>query len=171
MKNRASSSLMGDLESIKSLLEEEEAAPTEAAGALDSGSTDDLFRNAMSQPVEPTAAEVPDVPPVVVSEASVADPVSPQSAPTSLDELLSEKFHSATGEALGAARSLIEAHSTDWSPQQTDELSEALRVRIDDTVRCWMSAALAAHAHELETRLLDAVQGELTRHLDALERN
>ena len=68
------------------------------------------------------------------------------------------------------ARGLINQHANQWSPQQTDELADALRVRIDGAVEQWIQTSLSAHAAELQQRLLNAVRTELARHLEAFER-
>ena len=67
------------------------------------------------------------------------------------------------------ARTLIGQHANEWSPQQTDELADALRVRIDDAVAQWIQTSLSAHASELQERLLTTVRLELARHLEAFE--
>ena len=84
--------------------------------------------------------------------------------------MLGEEFHEASAEVMERARGLINQHANQWSPQQTDELADALRVRIDGAVEQWIQTSLSAHAAELQQRLLNAVRTELARHLEAFER-
>lgn len=138
--------LMGDLESIKALLEEDDLE-------FDSA----LWNVTLESVPEVTRAEDATVTPVTSSTAAA------------LDAMLGSDFHDATADVMTRARGLIERHPNNWSPQQTDELSEALRVRIDDAVQGWINASLAAHAGELQERLLNAVRDELARHLESFE--
>ncbi len=220
--NKKSDSLMGDLESIRALLEEDNLAslsvPQSLSQALhptlemeipllrESLSTFDP-RTGVSSPVlaaaEPveiehfddfddasghiSAEELADLQELEALHAQGLDPElapdpNPDLAPdldhlvrrhvgaeTSLDGLLGDEFHNATAEVLQRARSLIQQHPNQWSPQQTDELTDALRVRIDDTVQQWIQTSLAAHATQLQQRLLNTVRHELARHLDVFE--
>lgn len=141
MKSNANG-LMGDLESIKALLEEDDEPASWDIAA---------------EPVQETSFKTTDT----TTSATAA----------SLDALLGTDFHDATATVMARARGLIEQHPNRWSPQQTDELGDALRVRIDGAVQEWISASLTAHAGELQQRLLNAVRDELARHLEAFETN
>lgn len=185
MKNNANG-LMGDLESIKALLEEEDddlpswdiaAEPvqevsleTPAAADLptDNLSIDDLLvKDVATDDREEVPKDVRQAQP----DALLNTPQQPNTAATAaaLDALLGTEFHNATANVMARARGLIEQHPNEWSPQQTDELSDALRVRIDGAVQQWITASLSAHAGELQQRLLTAVRDELARHLEAFE--
>ncbi len=150
MKSNANG-LMGDLESIKALLEEDDE-PT---------SWDIAAEPVQELSVETSATNTPATSATSTTSATAA----------SLDALLGTDFHDATATVMARARGLIEQHPNRWSPQQTDELSDALRVRIDGAVQEWITASLTAHAGELQQRLLNAVRDELARHLEAFETN
>jgi hypothetical protein len=70
---------------------------------------------------------------------------------------------------LNRARALIQQYAHQWSPQQTDDLSAALKVRIDDAVQTWINDSLVAHREELEQHLQRAIHDELTKHLQLFE--
>ena len=182
-----SNGLMGDLESIKALLEEDEleAIPESLSEALnplpikdtaedkdaaeesadDLALTDSELEQAELAELEGALdAQAPDSP-TEIDVPVVSEPVMP----SNLEALLGEEFHEATAEVMQRARGLINQHANRWSPQQTDELADALRVRIDAAVAGWIKTSLDAHALELQQRLLNAVRDELARHLEAFE--
>ena len=160
MKDNANG-LMGDLESIKVLLEEEDALPAWDMAA---------------EPVQEISPEIPvletrvpedeyfETTPLTTPDISA----TPNTA-ASLEALLGAEFHDATDNVMARARGMIEQHPNQWTPQQTDELSDALRVRIDDAVKEWIRISLAKHADELQQQLLNAVRDELARHLEAFD--
>ncbi|MEM7217936.1 MAG: hypothetical protein AAF515_06190 [Pseudomonadota bacterium] len=151
--------LMVDLEVIRDLLHEEELQATEldpAAPPLEAMPPEDAPRE--DQP----ALEMQEI--VVPEDLGGAfEAAAPASDVTSM--LLGPEFAAQMATILGKARDTIEEHPTDWSPQQTDELVDALRVRIDDAVLAWVRESLATHTEELELRLLSAVHNELADHL------
>ena len=170
---------MGDLESIKALLEEDEleAIPETLSEALNplpvlEDEIQDETEDALDALSADTDAEVDVDVPVIVESLNSFDPATGLSepiAPSNLEQLLGDEFHDATAEVMQRARGLINQHANRWSPQQTDELADALRVRIDAAVAGWIKTSLDAHALELQQRLLNAVRDELARHLEAFE--
>jgi len=194
-----SNGLMGDLESIKALLEEDEleavpeslsealnplpeveelteVAPEETSpdaattdAALDEDTATEIDTPIVQEPIQSfdpaTGLSEPILSDALLSEARPAKPL----AETKLEDLLSDDFHDATAEVMQRARGLINQHANNWSPQQTDDLANALRVRIDEAVASWIKVSLDAHALELQQRLLNAVRDELARHLEAFE--
>lgn len=203
-----SNGLMGDLESIKALFEEDELeavpeslsealnplpskeAPEQAPEQATNEATDgaeleaalaelehDLDAGATDSPIDsPIDSLIEEELPVLQEPLQSFDPATGLSeplasikAPSNLEELLGEEFHEATAEVMQRARGLINQHANRWSPQQTDELADALRVRIDAAVAGWIKTSLDAHALELQQRLLNAVRDELARHLEAFE--
>ena len=177
--NSKSNSLMGDLESIKALLEEEdlEAVPESLSQALHPAIEVDAQEQIEEEIEEPLEEQIDDAAFDLASDLSepLSEPLADslkeiQLSNTSLDALLGEEFHEATAEVMERARGLINQHANQWSPQQTDELADALRVRIDGAVEQWIQTSLSAHAAELQQRLLNAVRTELARHLEAFER-
>ena len=68
-----------------------------------------------------------------------------------------------------ALRGAIEAHRNEWTPEDTDELNEALRVRIDETLTAWLRQTIAERVHELRTELLEVAEGVITERIALLE--
>lgn len=166
MKSNANG-LMGDLESIKALLEEEDDLLSDPSWDIAMEPVQEV-----SVPEPPILTTKAPEPTPELTEETVQEPLQ-EPAPTTdaaaLDALLGTEFQDAATKVMARARGLIEQHPNKWSPQQTDELSDALRVRIDGAVKEWISVSLAAHAGELQQRLLNAVRDELARHLEAFE--
>ena len=66
---------------------------------------------------------------------------------------------------LSRARDAIGQRRTTWRPDDTDELNEALMVRIDETLDSWVQQSLSRHVDELHTMLADALRAEFIAHL------
>lgn len=157
------SGLLGDLESIRSLLEENGPTPSD-------------------DPVEPAAAnrdrDVPLLEDVVhggvslseTFEAGQGDFVDSPDASGLNEEifkaLLSSKWRDSARELLDDARSVIEQHQTEWTPEHTDELNAALKVRIDETLRQWLEEIVRSRIDELRQALLDAVGEQIKSAVD-----
>ena len=75
--------------------------------------------------------------------------------------LLGDKWKSSATDILTEARGAIEAHRNDWTPEDTDELNAALRVRIDETLTEWLKETVRAR--------MDELHGRAVRHLDEAE--
>lgn len=179
-------SLMGDLETIRELLEEEDWPADQAdTCSLDSVSntepdvaaaTSDSelaaraeLPMADAEPLLPRTdlGATPDLTPDATIEVSAE--VEPTSRPAAAQDLFDRAFTSETDVVMSRARALIQEHPNAWSPQQTDELCDALKVRIDDTVHRWIDETLARHRRVLEDRLVKTIQNELAEHLQMLE--
>ena len=129
--------LLGDLESIKDLLDEE--------------------------------ARQPQIP---VLEDVEADDGPPQTGMTddAFNRLLSDSWKESVEELFAEARSHIEANSEQWSPEDTDDLTEALKIRIDNAVRAWLSETLQANIGLLRERMVRELSDELIEHMERVAR-
>lgn len=163
-KDRSSSEasgLLGDLESIRTLLDEQDAdhaEEPEAAGA---------------DPAEPPDDDVPLLEDVVHGGVSVnetffsgeGDFIENDEA-SGLDDdifkaLLSDEWRDSARDLLDEARGVIEQHQTEWTPAHTDELNAALKVRIDQALEQWLHDLVQRHIGELRETLLQSVGAEL----------
>ncbi len=149
------SGLLGDLESIRTLLDEDRAADADA-------------------PAEDRDDDVPLLEDVVRGGVSVnetflsgeGDFAETADADPGLNEeifkaLLSDEWRQSAREMLDQARAAIERHQNDWTPEHTDELNAALKVRIDETVQRWLQEVVQSRMDELRKALLAAVGAEL----------
>lgn len=147
--------LLGDLESIRTLLDEEARAEQDAA---DVPLLDDVVEGALRLTEPPLEAGM------------IFDPDAPGGLDDELFEaLLGEGWKQSAERILDQTRATIEEHRTDWAPEDTDELNEALKVRIDAALRKWLRRLVLAHIDELRAELLAAagaaLEKEVTRRL------
>ena len=126
-------SLVGDLESLRGLLNETTPAP--------------LLEDPGEFPASDDATQRTAKPDALGDDTIKA--------------LLGDEWRQSADQILSAAREAIEQVSSDWSPQHTTELNEALRVRIDATLEAWLEAAVRQRLEELRATLLAAIETEL----------
>jgi hypothetical protein len=149
------SGLLGDLESIRSLLEESEEAPART-GEDDVPLLEDVVHGGVS--VNET---------FVSGEGDFAD----SDAASGLNEdvfkaLLSDEWRESARELLDEARAAIEKHQTNWTPEHTDELNAALKVRIDETMQQWLREVVASRIDDLRRELLNAMSQQIRVTID-----
>jgi hypothetical protein len=159
--------LLGDLESIRELLDEEAAAAAAEGRDLTQSDAvpllDDMVRGAYE-----------------LHETSVllaATPVLGGDGQRSrylredvFEALLGDRWKASASDILTEARGAIEAHRNQWTPDDTDELNEALRVRIDETLTQWLKAVVSERLDELHAvilRVAESVIDEKIRTLTA----
>jgi hypothetical protein len=157
--------LLGDLESIRSLLE----IPTSPAVSDDSADSADV---PMLEDMVDGAFTVSES--VLSSRTSFDDDGGVAGASGLADEtikaLLGDEWRASARRILSDARATIEdAAGARWSPQQADALNKALKVRIDDTLDDWLADVMYARIDELRSRLLALLEMETKRFTDALQ--
>ena len=129
-----SKALLGDLQRIRSLLDQEQ----ERVDPDDEGTDVPLLDDLVDEPQ---------------TEARLK--------PDTLDRLLGDDWKDEADEVLREARLSIDAAATGWTPEDTDALNDALRVRIDDTIQAWLEQLLSERIGELRTRVLAAMADEI----------
>ena len=82
------------------------------------------------------------------------------------DRLLSDSWKESVEELFSHARNQIEANSERWLPEDTDQLTDALKVRIDGAVRAWLSETLQANIGLLRERMVKELSAELIEHIE-----
>ena len=83
-----------------------------------------------------------------------------------IEALLADEWQEATKTVLDDARSRITEAPDAWTPQDTDELNHALKIRIDDTVREWIRETFRQHIDELRGRLRTVIAREISEQID-----
>jgi len=146
------------LESIRALLEKDRNAQHKTEGS------DDIPDDAPDE-------SVPMLDDVVAGGLSLDE--SPLSERTVIDvaqggldddlfqALLTDAWKDSAAAMLKDSRADIEQHRAEWSPSDTDALNEALKVRIDDTVRAWLRETVRRNMDQLRQILLDAINDQL----------
>ncbi len=150
-----SSGLLGDLESIRSLLEENAEDPAHT-GEDEVPLLEDVVHGGVS-----------------VNETFVSGEgdFDANDESSGLNEdifkaLLSDEWRESAREILDEARAAIEQHQTEWTPEHTDELNAALKVRIDETMQQWLRDLVASRIGDLRRELLTAMSEQIRATID-----
>jgi hypothetical protein len=149
--------LLGDLESIKELLDEEQLADAEATAPL----LDDVVDGGIHLEETSFVRPAPEI-------SSAADSDTGNVGDELFEALLGDDWKDAASDMLTTARGAIEAHRNQWTPEHTDDLNEALRIRIDATLSQWLENTVRAHMKELHAELLSAAETVLSEQISAL---
>jgi hypothetical protein len=105
-----------------------------------------------------------------IDEAPLDAPLIMDDAPGTLDDelfrtLLGDAWKSSASKILQTTRAEIEAYRENWAPEDTDALNDALRVRIDDTLKHWLRGLVRDNMHDLRTALLTAIDDQLKQEI------
>lgn len=169
-KSSGASALLGDLESIRTLLDEQDAGDSTDPEADPEGVS---AGPEAAEPAAPTDDDVPLLEDVVHGGVSLkesffageGDFVENEEAGGLDDDifkaLLSDEWRDSARGLLDEARGVIEAHQNEWTPEHTDELNAALKVRIDQTLERWLHELVQRHIGDLRETLLRSVGNEL----------
>lgn len=158
--------LLGDLQSIRELLDEAQDSDVPMDPDREVPLLDDMVDGAWKL----TETTIPDAGPALGGGRRSGRTYLKQDL---FDALLGDDWKSSAADVLTGARGAIEAHRNDWSPEDTDELNEALKVRIDETLSEWLHETVRERMDELRNLLLAAAEeaiqekvGELLRRQD-----
>lgn len=150
-----SSGLLGDLESIRSLLEENAADPA-PAGDDEVPLLEDVVHGGVSINETFVSGE---------GDFDTSDDTSGLNEDI-FKALLSDEWRESARELLDEARAAIEQHQTEWTPEHTDELNAALKVRIDETMQHWLRDLVASRIDDLRRELLTAMSEQIRATID-----
>jgi hypothetical protein len=154
------STLLGDLESIRSLLEMPEAPITDE--------TDDV---PVLQDMVEGAFTVNES--VLTSRSSFEDDTVAGAGKSGLDDdtikvLLGDEWRAGARKILADARTAVEGAGGTWSSTQLNTLNESLKVRIDHTLDDWLVEMMNSRIDDLRTRLLAILETEIEQFTRAL---
>jgi hypothetical protein len=150
-------SLLGDLESIRALLESgRDVRPR--GNATDAPAEvpmlDDVVDGALSIDESPLSSR----------GSFSADAQGPSAlADDAIEALMGDEWRASAAGIVAAARRSITAASAHFSREDTSALSQALRQRIDGVLEDWMAEITLANLDILRRRLLDAIEEEVLR--------
>jgi hypothetical protein len=165
--------LLGDLESIKDLLDEQKDAVKAGAETPEVPLLDDMVDGAYT---------LDDSDSLLSATPALGGGRRPRTQPASekkevegkylsedlFDTLLGDKWKTSASDILTGARGAIEAHRNDWRPEDTDDLNAALRVRIDETLTEWLKETVRARMDELHAVLLATAEATIDEKIRAL---
>ena len=175
MRRDSHEQLMGDLESIRLLLSDDDLRVEPVTSSPRSAMTaanDDI--PVQAEPAAETAGEMEpaaehsDEPAASQAPPAADDaPSGRRSARSMIRALLGQQWSEQANDLLGTASASISAQALDWSPTDTEELTQALQVRIDNTIEVWLEDMLDSHIGGLRDRLLEALQDELSTGIES----
>ena len=153
LESEAHSALLGDLESIRTLLD----TSTEPPPAVDDGDDvpvlEDMVEGAF------TVNES-----TLTSRASFDDGTASGKsglADATIKALLGDEWRNEARKIIADARSNVEGAGGEWTAAELNALNETLKVRIDRTLDDWLVEMLNARIDDLRSRLLAVLENEL----------
>ncbi|MEE4283365.1 MAG: hypothetical protein V2I41_15595 [Pseudomonadales bacterium] len=129
--------LIEDLESIKGLFDEEQTE------------------------INPEDADVPLLDDPLVDGLTIDEGLPDDT----FKALLDDAWQDSVDDLLTDARNRITQNSELWQPEDTDELAQALKIRIDASVKNWLAQTLEQNIGALRTHLVSELSDELLAHL------
>ena len=168
----AQNALLGDLESIRSLLEPDAAKSARKAEPADEEipTLDDVVDNDALHVEEPSAMRVsareePSAARVSAREEASAAWVS-ERAPTGLpddafDALLGDEWRDAADRILEDARSRLDEGAGNWSTDDANDFMQALQQRLNGVVRGWLAEVVRRELEDLRETLTAAIELEI----------
>jgi hypothetical protein len=129
--------LIEDLESIKGLFDEEQTE------------------------INPEDADVPLLDDPLVDGLTIDEGLPDDT----FKALLDDAWQDSVDDLLTDARNRITQNSELWQPEDTDELAQALKIRIDASVKNWLAQTLEQNIGALRTHLVSELSDELLTHL------
>jgi len=150
-------SLIGDLESIRNLLDGPIDSVPAAEDSDDVPVLEDMVEGAftVNESVLTSRASFDDGPSSGVPKSGLAD--------DTIKALLGDQWRGQARKILSDARSTVEGSGLDWSADQMYSLNELLKVRIDRTLDDWLVELINSRIDDLRTRLLEVLEQELTQ--------
>lgn len=183
--------LVGDLETLVTLLEEGKdptldmfadeplatsaIAPLAESEAVLEAEADPEAETIAAAPFEDLAepqlsAEAAALPEFERLERTTADfsaTLPPPQNQDLFDALLGTGWEAESNELLETASATIQEQKLDWNPEDTQALTDALRVRLEQSINGWLSTTLAEQVALLRQQLLVDLQDELTQRVQA----
>jgi hypothetical protein len=155
-------SLLGDLESIRGLLDEATDSTPVGDESDDVPVLEDMVEGAftVNESVLTSRTSFDDGPSSGAPKSGLAD--------DTIKALLGDEWRGQARKILSDARSTVEGSGLDWSADQMNALNESLKVRIDRTLDDWLVELINSRIDDLRTRLLAVLENELTQFTRAL---
>ena len=155
--------LLGDLESIRALLE----APPHEPGFVQDGDGVPMLEDMVDGALSINEG-------TLTSRTSMDDDSgagTSRLADETMRTLLGAEWRSSARRIVSDARAAVATTGEQWTPAQADALNEALKVRIDSTLDDWLTDVMYARIDDLRERLLRLLESEIKQFTDALKDN
>ena len=161
--------LVGDLETLRTLLDEDDNPTLDLFAPLESTEPAQTIR--VGEPAIDASTDLPsttdepnEIAPkeITPNEQSFDEAPLPQGSNNDLFESLLGKDWVVESEALLQQTSAtIQQQPLDWNPDDTQALTDALRTRLTQTVNGWLQSVLSANVANLRLQLIEAMSNEL----------
>ncbi len=157
--NDSQNSLLGDLESIRTLLD---MSPPQAV-AQDEGNDVPMLEDMIDGAFTVNESLLTSRESLPASRASIDDGAGGKSglADDTIKALLGDEWRSAARQILTDARATVEGAGGTWLEQHTRVLNDTLKLRIDHTVDDWLTEMMHARIEDLRSQLLAVLQREI----------
>lgn len=155
--------LLGDLDSIRSLLDEEGKLTRTA----DEEPTADAEDVPVLQDVVDGGLKVDESP--LTGRAALSADGPAALGDDTIKALLGDQWKENAAEIIANARNAIGADGAEWSPEQTDELGKVLKARLDGIVNIWLSRIVADGIDDLRSQLVNAMDAEITSRIEGIK--
>jgi hypothetical protein len=158
-ESETQNTLLGDLESIRTLLDRPETAPV-PEDSDDVPVLEDMVEGAftVNESVLTSRSSFDDGTAAGTGKSGLAD--------DTIKALLGDEWRAKARKILSDARSTAEGSA--WSAEQMNALNESLKVRIDRTLDDWLVEMMNSRIDDLRTRLLAILEHELSQFTRAL---
>ena len=153
LEQETHSALLGDLESIRTLLD----ASTEALPAVDDSDDVPVLEDMVEGAFTVNESNL-------TSRASFDDGSASGKgglADATIKLLLGDEWRNEARKIIADARSNAEGAGAQWTAAQLNSLNEMLKVRIDRTLDDWLVEMLNSRVDDLRSRLLAVLENEL----------
>jgi len=149
----AQNTLLGDLESIRALLEIPETTPVDDSD--DVPVLEDMVEGAftVNESVLTSRSSFDDGAAAGTGKSGLAD--------DTIKALLGDEWRAEARKILADARTTVEGAGGAWSSAQMNSLNESLKVRIDHTLDDWLVEMMNSRIDDLRSRLLAILEQEL----------
>jgi hypothetical protein len=160
-ESESHSTLLGDLETIRSLLEMPETTPI-TEDADDVPVLQDMVEGAfiVNESVLTSRSTFEDGATTGHNTSGLAD--------DTIKVLLGDEWRAGARKILADARSAVEGAGGAWSAAQLNTLNESLKVRIDHTLDDWLVEMMNSRMDDLRGRLLTILETEIEQFTRAL---
>jgi len=154
LEQETHSALLGDLESIRTLLDASTDAPPTTDDSDDVPVLEDMVEGAFTvNESNLTSRASFDDGSAGTNKSGLAD--------ATIKLLLGDEWRNEARKIIADARSNAEGAGAQWTAAQLNSLNEMLKVRIDRTLDDWLVEMLNSRVDDLRSRLLSVLENEL----------
>jgi hypothetical protein len=161
VESETHSALLGDLESIRTLLESPKDASPPVDDSDDVPVLEDMVEGAFTVNESNLTSRASFGEGATAERSGGAGSGKSGLADATIKVLLGDEWRNEARKIIADARSNAEGTGARWNAAQLNSLNESLKVRIDRTLDDWLVEMLNSRVDELRSRLLAVLENEL----------